>query len=167
MSTTNITITHHRLPAGLWGIAGMLGLMLLYVAIVGGASRSFGHVLELLATDWPFVAAIAVGFGVQVGLYAHLRHLALAGSGGTTATGVGTGTSTVAMIACCAHHATDIIPILGLSAVAGAAGFLAEWRIPLMSLGVAMNLVGIALSLRLVLRARRHLATQSAVAACH
>ncbi len=49
----------------------------------------------------------------------------------------------MAMIACCAHHAADILPILGLSAVAGAAGFLAEWRVPLMSLGIVMNLAGI------------------------
>ncbi len=157
-----------RVPAWIWGLAGAMALLLLYAGIVGGASRSPGHVLELLATDWPFVAALAAGFGTQVGLYAHLRHLtqaASAAAGATTA--VGTGTSTVAMVACCAHHATDILPVLGLSAVAGAAGFLAEWRVPLMGLGIAMNLVGIGLNLRLVRQARRRLRPGSVGATCH
>jgi hypothetical protein len=157
-----------RLPALAWGLAAAMALLLLYVGIVGGASRSPGHVLELLATDWPFVAALAAGFGTQVGLYAYLRGLTQAASAAAGATtGVGTGTSTVAMIACCAHHAADILPILGLSAVAGAAGFLAEWRVPLMSLGIVMNLIGIALSVRLVRQARRHLRPSPAGAACH
>ncbi len=157
-----------RVPAPIWGLAGAMALLLLYVGIVGGASRSLGHVLELLATDWPFVAALAAGFGTQVGLYAHLRHLTRAASAAAGATtGVGTGTSTVAMIACCAHHATDILPVLGLSAVAGAAGFLAEWRVPLMSLGIALNLIGIALNVRLVRQARRHLSQRLAEAGCH
>lgn len=151
-----------------WGLAAAMALLLLYVGIVGGASRSPGHVLELLATDWPFVAALAAGFGTQVGLYAYLRGLTQAASAAAGATtGVGTGTSTVAMIACCAHHAADILPILGLSAVAGAAGFLAEWRVPLMSLGIVINLIGIALSVRLMRQARRHLRPSPAGAACH
>ncbi len=157
-----------RVPAWIWGMAGAMALLLLYAGIVGGASRSLGHVLELFATDWPFVAALAAGFGTQVGLYAHLRHLTHAASataGATTA--VGTGTSTVAMVACCAHHATDLLPILGLSAVVGATGFLVEWRIPLMGLGIVMNLIGIALNVRLVHQARRRLHSGSVGAACH
>lgn len=155
------------IPALIWGMAGTMALLLLYVGIVGGASRSLGHVLELLATDWPFVTALAAGFGTQVGLYAHLRYLTRTATvAAGAATGIGTGTSTVAMVACCAHHATDILPVLGLSAVAGAAGLLAEWRVPLMSLGIAMNLIGIALNVRLVRRARRHLRPSPAGAAC-
>lgn len=152
----------------LWGMAGAIALLFLYVSIVGGASRSLGHVLELLATDWPFVAALAAGFGTQVGLYAYLRGLTRGPSAAASAsTGVGTGTSTVAMIACCAHHATDVLPVLGLSAVAGAAGVLAEWRLPLMSLGIAMNLIGVALNVRLIRQTKRHVNPRPAEAACH
>lgn len=158
------------MSAPVWGLVGAMALLLLYVGIVGGASRSFGHVRDLLATDWPFVVALAAGFGIQVGLYVHLRHLSQAARtvAGATA-GVGTGTSTVAMIACCAHHATDIVPLLGLPAVAGAAGVLTEWRVPLMSLGIATNLIGIALNLWLVRQARRrqHRSSVGAGAVCH
>ncbi len=162
-----VFVIGRRVPAPIWGLFGTAALLLLYVAIVGGASRSFDHVLELLATDWPFVAALAAGFGTQVGLYAYLRGLTRAPSAVAGATtGVGTGTSTVAMVACCVHHATDVLPILGLSAVTGAAGFLAEWRVPFMNLGIVVNLIGIALSLRLVRQARRHRRASPAGASC-
>jgi uncharacterized protein (DUF302 family) len=53
------------------------------------------------------------------------------------------------MVACCAHHVADVLPLIGLS---GAAVFLAQYKIPFMSLGLAMNAVGITVSLRLVRR---------------
>ncbi len=132
----------------------MLGL---YVGVVAGLSGSLGHAWELLGTDWPFVTALAGGFGTQVGLYAHLRRLRRASGAVAGAAGVGTGTSTAAMVACCAHHATDVLPFLSLPAVTGVVGALAAWRVPLMTLGIATNLVGVGVSLRLVRHARARL----------
>jgi hypothetical protein len=152
-------------PAG-WGLGAGTALLGLYVAIVGAASRSADHVLELLAGDWPFVLALATGFGIQVGLYVYLRQLRRASGAAAGVAGLGTGTSTLAMVACCAHHATDIVPLLGLSAALGVAGFLAGWRVPLMALGVVMNLVGIGLSLRALRTARRSLAQEPKTLAC-
>jgi hypothetical protein len=59
------------------------------------------------------------------------------------------------MVACCAHHLTDVLPLLGLSA---AAAFLAEYRIPFMLAGLATNLIGIGVISFLILRQRRCLA---------
>ncbi|MFZ3080423.1 MAG: hypothetical protein WA109_12145, partial [Bellilinea sp.] len=64
----------------------------------------------------------------------------------------GGATSTVAMVACCAHHAADVLPILGLTA---AATFLAEYRTAFMVAGLASNLIGIIVILVTILRARR------------
>ena len=66
-------------------------------------------------------------------------------------TAAGTGTSTAAMVACCAHHVADALPLLGLSA---AAVFLNDYRTPVMSVGLAMNALGIAILVRLALRQR-------------
>jgi hypothetical protein len=66
--------------------------------------------------------------------------------------GAGGGTSTVAMVACCAHHVTDVLPLLGLSA---AAAFLAEYRIPFMLVGLVTNLIGIGVMVYLIIRQRR------------
>lgn len=143
-----------RLPSWAWGVAGGAGLVGVYLAIVGGTSGSLGHAWELLATDWPFVAALAAGFGTQVGLYTRVRELHRASRAVAGAAGLGTGTSTAAMVACCAHHLADVVPLLSLPAVAGAAAALAQWRTPLMALGIASNLLGIGYHLRLLGRAR-------------
>ncbi len=45
------------------------------------------------------------------------------------------------MLACCAHHLTEVFTILGLS---GAAIFLNAYKTPLLWLGIVMNLFGIA-----------------------
>ena len=60
--------------------------------------------------------------------------------------------STVAMVACCAHHVTDVLPILGLTA---AAAFLAEYRNPFMLIGLGTTLIGIAVMLVILLKERR------------
>lgn len=156
-----------RVRAVAWGLGAAAALLGLYVGIVWAASRSADHVLKLLASDWPFVPALAAGFGTQVGLYVHLPYLRRASGAAAGAVGLGTGTSTVAMVACCAHHATDIVPLLSLSAAVSVAGFLAECRVPLMGLGTIMNLLGIGISLRLLRKARRGLNQEPVALACH
>jgi hypothetical protein len=70
-----------------------------------------------------------------------------------------TGTSRAATLACCAHHLTDILPVLGLS---GAAVFLNLYKRPLLWLGIAMNLVGIG---RMLWQRQHQRATMCAVSA--
>lgn len=140
-------------------LIGLLGggfLVLLYLGIVTWA-QGWAHALELLFQDRAFVAAIAAGFGVQAGLYSYLRlvvHHGVRLAMPTAATGVGTGTSSVAMVACCLHHVTDVLPLIGLS---GAAIFLTDYRVPLMVGGLAVNAIGIVIMLRVVLQGRAHL----------
>jgi hypothetical protein len=57
------------------------------------------------------------------------------------------------MVACCAHHVADVLPLVGLTA---AATFLANWKIPFMVVGLLTNLIGIAIMLREILKARWH-----------
>ena len=45
------------------------------------------------------------------------------------------------MIACCPHHVVDVLPVLGLSAVAV---LLAEYQTFLLSVGIVSNVVGLA-----------------------
>ena len=135
------------------GALGALFLIGLYLGIVTWA-QDWGHARELLWGDRYFVAAIAAGFGTQVGLFVYLREIMHRHRLGTSAavTATGAGTSSVAMVACCAHHVADIVPVLGLS---GLAIFLNDYRSFFMGLGLGINGVGIALMLRLVWRERR------------
>jgi hypothetical protein len=89
-------------------------------------------------------------------MYTYLKtviHVVAKGTGALA--GASGGTSTAAMVACCAHHVTDVLPLLGLSA---AATFLAEYRIPFMLVGLATNLIGIGVIGYLIGREHRHLA---------
>ena len=147
-------------PVSAGALAGLL-LVGVYLGLVAWA-QDLTHARDLLWGDRYFVAAIATGFGVQVGLFVYVRRLAsrLASGSAAAATAAGTGTSTVAMVACCAHHVTDVLPVLGLS---GAAIFLSDYRIPLMAVGLAVNALGVAVMLRLAvvhtLRTQREVAS--------
>ena len=144
------------LPLGA-GVLGAIFLTGVYVGIVSLA-ESPEHALDLFWQDKAFVIPILLGFGTQVGLYTLLKKglympMHLPAAGATTA--AGGGMSTMAMVACCAHHVTDVLPLLGLSA---AAAFLADYRIPFMLVGLITNLIGIGVISFLILRQRRRLA---------
>jgi YHS domain-containing protein len=124
------------------GLLAVLGLFAFYLGIITLA-QGWGHATQQLAEDRFFILAIALGFGTQIGLYTYLRGLhAHAAAGGVAAS---TGTSAAAMLACCAHHLADILPIVG---AAGAAAFLNAYKVPMLWLGIVMNLFGIIYLLR-------------------
>lgn len=152
----------------LFGFLGMAGLMLLYLGLVSLA-EGWTHAVELLLADAWIVSPIMLGFGMQMGLYSYLRRVQTTIRGAGAMVGAGGGTSTVAMAACCAHHLTDVMPLLGLSL---GAAFLAEYRLPFMVFGLVTNLIGITVMVTLIVRAKRHisecsLAAQPASAVCH
>jgi copper chaperone CopZ len=151
-SATTAQTSSWRKPL-LFGLVGMAGLMLLYLGLVSLA-EGLNHAVGLLLEDAWIVGPIMLGFGVQLGLYGYLRSIQAAIRGAGAMAGAGGGTSTVAMAACCAHHLTDVMPLLGLSA---GAAFLAEYRIPFMVFGLITNLIGIVVMAVLIVRARRHI----------
>lgn len=161
------------------GFLGGLALVGLYLGILSIA-QSPTHALEQLSQDRFWVGLVALGFGIQIGLYTYLRLIihAMQLAGATAMTGAGTTTSTIGMIACCAHHLADIAPVIGLTGVSGLSGavaFLAEWKIPFILFGLAVNAVAIGMSIRMIRRERAHLKmmegtvtpTLEHAAACH
>jgi FtsH-binding integral membrane protein len=147
------------------GILAALAMVGLYLGILS-ALQSPTHAVEQLATDGVWVGLVALGFGTQIGMYTHLRivvHAAKA-AGATAVTGAGTGTSTLGMLACCAHHLTDLAPLValaGASGLSGAIGFLTEWKYAFIGLGLVMNAIGIVVTLRTLQKARAHLDTMN------
>jgi hypothetical protein len=140
------------LGAGLTGVAFLAGL---YLGIVSLA-ESPAHALDLFWDDRAFVIPITLGFGIQVGLFTFLKKglfVPARAAGEGAATAASGGVSTAAMVACCLHHVSDVLPIVGLTA---AATFLAEWKVPFMILGLATNAAGILFMLRQIVKARRH-----------
>ena len=138
------------------GLAGAILLTSVYFGIVSLA-ESPQHAVELFWQDRYIVFPIILGFGVQAALYTILKKrlyvpVASAGPSGPLM-GAGGATSTAAMVACCAHHVADVLPILGLTA---AAAFLAQYRTAFMLVGLGTTMLGIAVMLIILYRARRH-----------
>jgi len=133
------------------GLVGAIALLGLYLAIISLA-QGVTHAFEQLAADALFVGLIAAGFGTQVALFVELRAVDRQHRAAAAVTAAGTGTSVAAMLACCAHHVADLLPLVGLSA---AAVFLNQYKTPLLLLGLAMNLLGIVVIARQLRLARR------------
>ena len=142
-----------RRPAAT-GVLGAVALIGLYLGIVRFGSNSWPHAVELLLSDWYLVAAVATGFGIQIGLFTHLRRLLRANGGVRSARAMaagGTATSTTSMVACCLHHLADVMPVIGLS---GAAVFFTTYKVPVILFGLATNALGIGMMVRTI---RSHL----------
>lgn len=84
---------------------------------------------------WYLMLPLAVGFGIQVGLYTKMKkNMASVAAGGTS--------GAAGMLACCAHHATDVLPILGLSA---ASTLIAQYQKPILVTSLLINVAGIGI----------------------
>ncbi len=138
------------LPAAL-GIFAAAVMLAVYLTIVGLA-QGWSQAVPLLRQDGYLVAPITAAFGVQVALYTYLRAvLRLRSRSGRAITGASGATSTAAMVACCAHRVAELLPFLGLTATAG---FLAAYKVPFMSVGLSVSIVGIVIMSRRILRSK-------------
>jgi hypothetical protein len=151
---------HATILSILAGILAACGMFALYVLILT-VLQDFAHALQQAQQDWLWVGSVALGFGLQIGLYAYLRVLVSAAKvlGATAATGAGTTTSTLGMIACCAHHLTDLAPLValtGASSLSGAITFLNEWKYAFIALGLVVNALGVVITLDTLRKARAH-----------
>lgn len=108
-----------------------------------------------LSNRW-YVIPIWTSFGIQASLYSILRFRLFVPIASRTSTGAlmgaNGGTSVTAMVACCLHHVTDVLPVLGLSA---AATFLTRYQRPFMLIGLGMNIIGIIVMSVVLYRARK------------
>ena len=134
-----------------FGLGACVLLLVVYFGVVSLISgRSFA--LEQFAEFWYFIVTLSVGFGIQVGLYIHLKNLVgQHGASGKVVAVSGT-TSTAAMVSCCAHYLSNILPILG---VTGFLAVVAEYQVELFWLGLAFNAAGVMFILSKVVKAAR------------
>lgn len=138
--------------AVLHGFLAGAALLAVYFLIMGLASGSWEYTVRQLVDLRYWIGALVLGFSIQVGLFSYLKncHKETKLEQGTVV--AGTSTSSVAMLACCAHHLTDVLPFLGLSA---ASLVLAKYQVWFLGLGVISNLIGILLMVRQAKRMKR------------
>ncbi len=131
------------------------GVLLVFYFVLLSLISGWQSALVQFAEFWPWVIALAAGFGTQIGLYVRLRSLAFHADRSGQAVAVSGGASTAAMISCCTHYAANVLPILGAS---GLVALVAQYQTALFSAGLAFNVAGIAYVGRRVLQASRHMA---------
>ena len=122
-----------------WGTFAFALMLAVFFGVVGLVSgRAFA--LEQFSEFRYFILALALGFGVQVGLYTTLRQLVGARKmSGKMVAASGT-TSTAAMVSCCAHYLANVLPVLG---VTGFVTVVAQYQVELFWLVLAFNTAGI------------------------
>ncbi len=131
-------------------LVGVGAAVLLIVIYLGSITLAQGwnHALKQTAELWYWVLALAGGFGIQAGLFSFIRqgihkHRATT-TGSVAASG---GVSAGSMAACCAHHLSDVLPLLGLS---GVAILLVRYQLFFIVAGVLSNIVGITIMLETI-----------------
>ncbi|MEK7354572.1 MAG: hypothetical protein AABZ77_08720 [Chloroflexota bacterium] len=131
------------------GVGAGILLLMLYAGVITLAQGA-QHMLEQTARLWYWLAALATGFGIQAGLLSFIRQALRERRASATATVAASGgVSAGSMVACCAHHLSDVLPLLGLS---GLAGFLVNYQTFFIILGVLSNIVGITIMLETIQR---------------
>jgi len=129
----------------------LLGVYALVLMLVSGVE----FLRSQFAQYWYFVAALAAGFGAQVGLYTRLRQVTRHDRGSGKVVAVSGGTSTAAMISCCAHYVANVLPVLGAT---GVVALVAQYQTELFWLGLAFSLAGVVYVGGKLMAATRHVA---------
>lgn len=121
-------------------IFGTSFLLFFYLILMRVTTGSLEIAIAQFNFYRPWILALAVGFGIQMGLYKMIRLKHMSSVGTKNVAKVTGTTSTATMVACCAHHAVDVLPIIGASALAS---FLGAYTKELFSVGIIFNLFGI------------------------
>ena len=114
--------------AGLLASAIVLSFYFGVLTLVSG----WQFTVEQFADWWPYIVALAIGFGIQVGLFVYLRRAVHGAASGKVLVATGT-TSGAAMVACCTHYLVNLLPVLGAT---GLVSFVGAYQIELFWFGI-------------------------------
>lgn len=120
------------------GLSASATLLAVYFGLLTALS-GWDFTRDEFARYWPYIVSLAVGFGIQVGLFLFLRRLMLAKHAGKIVAATG-GTSGAAMVSCCSHYLINLLPSLGAT---GLVSLIGQYQVELFWVGIAANLAGI------------------------
>ncbi|MGE5537002.1 MAG: YHS domain-containing protein [Gemmatimonas sp.] len=120
-------------------IGASLSLLALYFGLLSALS-GWEFTRDEFGRYWPYIVALATGFGLQVAVYVLLRRLVHARHAGKVVAASG-GASGAAMISCCSHYLVNLLPALGAT---GLVMLVSEYQVELFWVGIAANLAGLA-----------------------
>lgn len=147
MRTSGPTLTLHSIKSGItspatrWGVAAVLAMASVYVGVLVLASGA-DHLRTQWSSYWWLLLPLWLMSGAQVSMLSHLHRRQRRGIGGTA---LSAGSGTVGMLACCAHHAAELLPIIGIAGVASA---LVAWQERILVATLLISVVTTASMLR-------------------
>lgn len=100
---------------------------------------------------WYFLISLALGFGIQIGLYTYLKEEIKnrnASISGKPIAVTGT-TSALAMISCCSHYLVNILPVFG---AIGIITIIIQYQIQIFWVGLIFNALGISYIINKILK---------------
>ncbi|MBI2970948.1 MAG: hypothetical protein HYY37_00850 [Candidatus Aenigmarchaeota archaeon] len=127
----------------LHGALASAALFMVYFLIVSVAQGT-SHAFSQFASLWYFMTPLIIGFGFQMALFSYIHNMTAVSAKSVAAAG---GVSTVSMVACCAHHVTDVLPLMGLTAVTL---FLGKYQAFFIVLGIVSSVIGTLFMLSLI-----------------
>jgi hypothetical protein len=130
------------------GAGAFLGLIAFYLGIMTLTADWFYAGVQFEEYRW-WIIALSLGLGVQSTLFTLLRRGLKGGEKKTARSTLAAsgGISTGAMVVCCLHHLTDVVPFLGFPILAVT---LQRYQTFFFLIGVLSNLFGISMMLRIM-----------------
>lgn len=121
---------------GVLATAGLLGVYFLILSLVS----DWAFTVDQFVTFRYYIVSLAMGFGIQIGLFTYLRSAIESHCSSGKVVAVSGTTSTVAMISCCAHYLVNILPVIGAT---GLITLVGQYQVELFWVGLASNAAGI------------------------
>jgi protein-S-isoprenylcysteine O-methyltransferase Ste14 len=127
-------------------IVSAISLLIIYMVVLS-IGHSLTHATLEILKWWPLLIIQLTGLGLQTSMYLFMRdrqslsHSIRSASSLTVSGGISSST----MVACCLHHVTDILPIIGFSAITL---LLSSYQYVFMSIGALSNIIGFVIVLK-------------------
>jgi len=128
-------------------------VILFNISIASLAEGSLQKGYQVFLTNGIFVYLIPLAVGIQMGLFRYHRNITTGNIGGSEKMGMtGSATSSLAMVACCLHHVSDLLPAVGF--ILAASSFLIQYKDAIITIGLLANMAGSAYIARAILKDR-------------
>ena len=136
-----------------FGVSIGILVILFNLSIASIAEGSLQKGYQVFLSNGIFVYLIPLAVGVQMGLFRYHRNITSGNTSGSEKMGMaGSATSSLAMVACCLHHVSDLLPAVGF--ILATSSFLIQYKDAIIIIGLLANVAGSAYIARAILKDR-------------
>ncbi len=136
-----------------FGITIGILVILFNLSIASIAEGSLQKGYQVFLSNGIFVYLIPLAVGIQMGLFRYHRNITSGRASGSEKMGMaGSATSSLAMVACCLHHVSDLLPAVGF--LLATSSFLTDNKDAIIIIGLIANLTGSLYIAKAIMRDR-------------